>query len=135
MTAILDKKVYAHLLGKVQPKVIETEKENEQYLCEVEKLMALGEDLSPEQEQLLRLLVTLIEAFEDQHYQLKSATPLEILREMLEDRGLKQKDLVPVFGSQGLTSEVLNGKRSISKSQAKAIGAFLSVSPTLFFDV
>ena len=135
MTAILDRKVYAHLLGEVQPKVIETEEENEQYLSEVEKLMALGEALSPEQEQLLRLLVTLIEEFEEQHYQLKSATPLEILKELIEERGLKQKDLVPVFGSQGVTSEVLNGKRSISKSQAKAIGAFFSVSPTLFFDI
>lgn len=134
MTVMLDKKVYAHLLGKVQPKVIETEEENERYLAEVENLMALGEELSPEQEQLLRLLVTLIEEFEDQHYQLKQATPLEILNEFMSDRGLRQKDLVPVFSSQGVASEVLNGKRSISKSQAKALGDFFHVSPTLFFD-
>lgn len=131
---MLNKKVYAHLLGEVQPKVIETEEENERYLAEVEKLMALGEELSPEQEQLLRLLVTLIEEFEDQHYQLKRTTPLEILNELMRDRGLRQKDLVPVFSSQGIASEVLNGKRSISKSQAKALGDFFHVSPTLFFD-
>lgn len=134
MTVMLNKKVYAHLLGEVQPKVIETEEENERYLAEVEKLMALGEELSPEQEQLLRLLVTLIEEFEDQHYQLKRTTPLEILNELMRDRGLRQKDLVPVFSSQGIASEVLNGKRSISKSQAKALGDFFHVSPTLFFD-
>jgi HTH-type transcriptional regulator / antitoxin HigA len=45
---------------------------------------------------------------------------------------LKQKDLVPLFGSQGIASEVLNGKRSISKSQAKALGDFFHVSPALF---
>jgi HTH-type transcriptional regulator / antitoxin HigA len=134
MTAILDKNVYAHLLGEVQPKVIETEEENDLYLAEVEKLMALGENLSPEQEQLLRLLVTLIENFEDQYYQLKPATAQEILNELMSDRGLKQKDLLGVFGSQGVASEVMSGKRSISKSQAKALGEFFHVSPTLFFD-
>jgi HTH-type transcriptional regulator / antitoxin HigA len=134
MTAILDKNVYGHLLGEVQPKVIETEAENDLYLAEVEKLMALGEDLSPEKEQLLKLLVALIEDFEDKHYQLKPATAHEILNELMNDRGLKQKDLLGVFGSQGVASEVVNGKRSISKSQAKALGEFFHVSPTLFFD-
>jgi antitoxin component HigA of HigAB toxin-antitoxin module len=47
----------------------------------------------------------------------------EILTELVSDRGLKQKDLIPVFGSQGLASEVLNGKRGISKTQAKALEA------------
>jgi HTH-type transcriptional regulator / antitoxin HigA len=70
---------YGHLLIVVQPKVIETEEENEFYLAEVTKLMQLGENLSPAQEQLLRLLVNLIENFEDQHYQLNPANPLENL--------------------------------------------------------
>lgn len=123
---------YAQLLSTVKPKVIETEAENEFYLAEVSKLMQTGETLSPAQERLLRLLVSLIENFEDQHYQLTSATPLEILTELISEKGLKQKDLLPVFGSQGIASEVLNGKRSISKAQAKALGEFLKVSPALF---
>ena len=76
-TAGLDRE-YAQLLAATQPKVIETEEENEFYLAEVTKLMQLGEGISPAQEQLIRLLVILIESFEDRHYQLKSATPLEI---------------------------------------------------------
>jgi HTH-type transcriptional regulator / antitoxin HigA len=51
----------------------------------------------------------------------------------VRDRGLKQKDLVPVFGSQGIASEVLNGKRGIIKAQARALGEFFKVSPSLFF--
>jgi HTH-type transcriptional regulator / antitoxin HigA len=133
MTAILDRE-YAQLLAATQPKAIETEEENEFYLAEAAKLIQLGEILSPAQERLLKLLVNLIESFEERHYQLKAATPLEILTELVSDRGLKQKDLIPVFGSQGLASEVLNGKRGISKTQAKALGEFFKVSPTLFFD-
>jgi HTH-type transcriptional regulator / antitoxin HigA len=131
MITTLDQE-YVQLLTIVKPKVIETEAENEFYLAEVSKLMQLGEDLSPAQERLLRLLVSLIENFEDQHYQLTPATPLEILTELISEKGLKQKDLLPVFGSQGIASEVLNGKRSISKAQAKALGEFLKVSPALF---
>jgi HTH-type transcriptional regulator / antitoxin HigA len=133
-TAILDRE-YAQLLAATQPKVIETEEENEFYLGEVTKLMRLGDAISPAQERLLRLLVNLIESFEDRHYQLKSATSLEILTELVSDRGLKQKDLVPVFGSQGVASEVLNGKRGISKSHAKALGEFFNVSPSLFVEM
>jgi HTH-type transcriptional regulator / antitoxin HigA len=132
-TAILDRE-YAQLLAAIQPKVIETEEENEVYLAEVTKLMRLGDAISPAQERLLKLLVNLIESFEDRHYQLKSATPLEILTELVRDRGLKQKDLLPVFSSQGVASEVLNGKRGISKSHARALGEFFKVSPALFFD-
>ena len=133
MIATLDQE-YAQLLAATQPKAIETEAENEFYLAEVTKLMQLGETLSPAQERLLKLLVNLIESFESQHYQLKSATPLEILTELMGDRGLKQKDLLPVFGSQGVASEVLNGKRGISKAAAKALGEFFKVSPSLFFE-
>jgi HTH-type transcriptional regulator / antitoxin HigA len=131
--AILDRE-YAELLVAVQPKVIESEAENEFYLEEVTKLMRIGELISPAQERLLRLLVNLIESFESQHYRIKAATPLEILTELVNDRGLKQKDLLPVFGSQGVASEVLNGKRGISKAQAKALGKFFKVSPSIFFD-
>jgi HTH-type transcriptional regulator / antitoxin HigA len=133
MTTTLDlDREYAQLLAVMQPKVIESEAENEVYLAEVSKLMQIGENLSPAQEKLLRLLVALIEIFEDQQYQLNPATPLEILKELMGERSLKQKDLLPVFGSQGIASEVLSGKRSISKAQAKALGDFFRVSPTLF---
>jgi HTH-type transcriptional regulator / antitoxin HigA len=131
MIATLDQE-YAQLLATIQPKVIETEEENEFYLVEVGKLMQFGENLSPAKERLLKLLVSLIENFEDQRYQLTPATPLEILTELVTEKGLKQKDLLPVFGSQGVASEVLSGKRSISKAQAKALGEFLKVSPALF---
>jgi HTH-type transcriptional regulator / antitoxin HigA len=132
MIATPDQAEYVQLLATVQPKAIETEEENEFYLAEVSKLIQLGEDLTPAQEQLLKLLVSLIENFEDQHYQLTPATPLEILTELVVEKGLKQKDLLPVFGSQGITSEVLSGKRSISKAHAKALGEFLKVSSALF---
>ncbi|MBD2777617.1 helix-turn-helix domain-containing protein [Iningainema tapete] len=123
---------YIRLLAETLPRVIDTEQEYERLLKEARTLMALGENLTAEQAEVLQLLAILIEQYEDEHYQLQAATPHEILNELMLVRGLKQKDLLEIFGAKGITSEVVNGKRGISKSQAKALGEFFHVSPALF---
>jgi len=114
------------------PVVIETEAENDRMLAEVEKLMVKGENISPEEDALLRLMATLIQDFEERFYQPEEATPLEILHHLMDARDLKQSDLLEVFGSKGIASEVINGKRNISKTQAKALANFFKVSADLF---
>jgi HTH-type transcriptional regulator/antitoxin HigA len=112
--------------------VIETEQENERILAIVEKLMNRGEKLIPEEEKLLKLLVRLVQDFEERYYKLKKATPLEVLQHLMESRGVRQSDLWEVFGSKGIASEVLNGKRSISKTHARALANYFHVSADLF---
>jgi HTH-type transcriptional regulator/antitoxin HigA len=66
----------ARLVAKTLPVVIETDEQNERILREVERLMDKGQDnLSPEEETLFKLMIGLIEDFEEQHYQLHAATP------------------------------------------------------------
>lgn len=112
--------------------IIETEEENERVLAVVEKLMEKGEEISPEEEKLLKLLARLIEDFEEQYYHPREATPLEVLRHLMESRGSKQSHLWEVFGSKGIASEVLSGKRGISKTHAKALAAYFHVPADLF---
>lgn len=123
---------YKKLLSQTMPVVIETEKENERMLTVVEKLMEKGEQLSPEEEKLLKLFSRLIEDFEQRYYQPKEATPLEVLQHLMEASDLKQSHLWEVFGSKGIASEVLNGKRGISKAQAKALANYFHVPADLF---
>lgn len=130
--AVINPTRYKRLLSRVMPVVIETEEENERMLAEVEKLMDKGEDLSPEEDALLRLMATLIQDFEERFYQPREVTPLEMLHHLMDARDLKQSDLLKVFGSRGVASEVINGKRSISKAQAKALAKFFGVSTELF---
>ncbi|WP_413175280.1 helix-turn-helix domain-containing protein [Anabaena azotica] len=132
MTSTLNKEEYTKLLAETLPRIIDTEIEHKRLLNEVDKLMDLGENLTDEQAEVLQLLVTLIEQYENKRYPMKAATPLDILHELMLARGLKQKDIVEVFGSKGIASEVINGKRSISKNQAKALGEFFHVPHTLF---
>lgn len=74
----------------------------------------------------------LIEQYETENYPLETAKPYEILQHLMESSGTKQADLVGIIGSSGVVSEVVNGKRNISKSQAKALGEYFKVSPSLF---
>lgn len=123
---------YRKLLSQVMPMAIETEEENERMLVVVERLMDKGEDISIEEDALLRLLTTLIQDFEEKYYQPTDASPLEVLRHLMEAREMKPRDMWELFGSKGVASEVLNGKRHISKGQAKKLAEFFRVSADLF---
>ncbi len=77
-------------------------------------------------------MVTLIEVYESENYPMDKSTPHEILQHLMEASGTRQADLVGVIGSSGVVSEVVNGKRSISKAQAKALEDYFKVSASLF---
>ncbi len=128
----IDETRYRRLLSRTMPVVIETEEENERMLGFVEKLMDKGENLSPEEEKLLKLLAKLIEDFEKEYYQPKDATPLEVLQHLMESCEVKQTHLWEVFGSKGIASEVLSGKRGISKTHARALADYFHVPADLF---
>ena len=123
---------YKELLLQYQPKLIRTEEENARALAIVEELMHRS-NRTPEEDELYDLLIALIEKFEQEYYLPgRSSTPSSILQFLMEQRSVKQADLVGIIGSKGVVSEVVNGKREISKSQAKALGEFFQVDPGLF---
>lgn len=123
---------YGRLLAKTLPTVIKTEAENERLLAEIEKLMDKGESMAPEELALLELMSQLVEAFEEQAYPIAEGPPFRVLQHLMEANDLKQADLLPIFGSRGYTSDIVNGKRAISKEHAKRLGEFFHVSPSLF---
>ncbi|HEY0049196.1 MAG TPA: hypothetical protein VGB68_07925 [Pyrinomonadaceae bacterium] len=135
MTANVDEQKYGKLLMQTLPSVITSDEELERLTKEVDRLMTKGikeDELSPEEEKLLELLAVLIEQYEDEHYPMPDIPPHEVLKYLMKENGYKQKDIVHIFGSSGITSEVVNGKRSISKAQAKKLAEFFSVSVELF---
>ncbi len=135
MTANVDKTKYGMLLNRTLPTAISNDEDLDLMTEQIDRLMSKGirsGGLSPEEETLLELLSVLVEAYEDEHYPIPEATPHQMLRFFMDDRGVKQADLLPVFGSSGIASEVVNGKRSISKTQAKKLAEFFNVSVELF---
>jgi HTH-type transcriptional regulator/antitoxin HigA len=132
MTTALDEKKYQKLVAKAMPKVIETDEEFHRMVAVLEKLDIPERELSPEEEALASLLEKLIMEYDDTQYPVFESPPDEALRALLEQRGLKQIDLVPVLGSRAQVSAAVNGKRGISKAQAKKLADFFHCSVKLF---
>lgn len=114
------------------PGVIRNDAECRRVEAEIAKLLRKGTELMPEEERLLELLSALVERYEDETEDFPASPPHRLLQFLMAQNELLQADLVPVFGSSGRVSEVVNGKRGISKAQAKALGEFFKVSPELF---
>ena len=129
---VIDKKKYARVLVKVLPRVIATDEEHERMLAEVEKLMDKGEHRTVEEDAALDLMVRLIKDYEQEHCPLPDPTPHEMLVYLMEQRNLKQADLLPIFKSRGYVSDVVNAKRAISKAHARQLAGFFKVSVNLF---
>ena len=130
--ATLTETAYGKLLSRTRPRVIKTEAENERALAELEALDTLRRPLTREEEALAELLTVLVRQFEESRYPLGHADPLDALRDLMEVRQLRQRDLIPIFGASSVVSDVLNGKRSISKNHARKLAEFFHVPVSLF---
>ncbi|MEG4517614.1 MULTISPECIES: transcriptional regulator [unclassified Microcoleus] len=131
MILTFDGATYSKLLAEIAPRAIETEEEYDRLLAVAERL-TFAKNRTPEERVLYKLLVTLIEVYERENYPMDKSEPHEILQHIMESSGTRQADLVGIIGSSGVVSEVVNGKRAISKAQAKALGDYFKISPSLF---
>jgi HTH-type transcriptional regulator/antitoxin HigA len=113
------------------PKIIETEAEYEQTLATVEAL-TLNHNRTPEQTALYKLLVMLVEVYETERYPIQDVSPVDVLNHIMAASGTRQADLVGIIGSSGVVSEIVNGKRTLSKAQAKILADRFKVSLSLF---
>jgi HTH-type transcriptional regulator/antitoxin HigA len=111
--------------------VIHTEAENEEATQLLEQLTAKERPTQEDRDQI-ELLSLLIKTFEDQNYQLKPAEPIEVLRELMNAHGLKQKDLVSIFKAPSIASEILNEKRPLTVDHIAKLANRFHVSPAVF---
>lgn len=81
---------------------------------------------------LLEIVGDIIAAYEDRHYPINDAQPREVLRLLMEQNNLQQKDLAGELGSQSVVSEILSGKREINARQAKVLATRFAISPGAF---
>jgi len=116
----------------VYTRIIKNEDEYEAALEEVSKLIVNDPPAGTDEADRLELLVLLVKAYEDSHYPLEFPTVIEAVRFRMEQEGLRQQDLVSILGSKGRVSEMLNGKRAVSFSMAKALHKKLGIPAEIF---
>jgi HTH-type transcriptional regulator/antitoxin HigA len=127
----INETAYAKLLAKSLPRPIRNDREHErltQLLLELDEL----ETPTPEQDALAEMLTLLIENYEEKYCPLPDVPAHESLKALMQDRGLAHKDIWPVLGNKSAATEILAGRRSISKAQAKRLAAFFRVPVDLF---
>jgi HTH-type transcriptional regulator/antitoxin HigA len=121
-------------LAKALPKVIETREKFDRYVAMMERLdprAEAGEPLSPEERALLALLERLVKDYHDR-VELPDLPPYKIVLYLMEHKGLRQADLLPVFGSRSVASDVRNGRREISKAHARKLAGYFRLPAVVF---
>ena len=106
-------------------KPIKTESDYQSALKEIEKLFG-AKPGSSEGDQL-DVLITLVEAYEDEHYDIPAPDPIEAINYFMESRGLTRADLEPYIGSRARISEILNRKRPLTLSMIQRLHAELGI--------
>lgn len=91
--------------------------------------------LAVEEKQYANVLAALIEQYERAKYPDADVSPLDVIRELMEANGLRQKDLADILGGghESAVSGILNGKRPLSKTHILRLSERFKVSPALFF--
>lgn len=111
---------------RAEIKPIKTEKQYEDSLKIIDSLIDCRE--GSEEAEVLELVSILVGDYEDKYYKIEAPDPIEAIKYEMEERGLKQKDLVQYFGSKEMVSQVLNRKRPMSLKIIKNLYQHFGIS-------
>lgn len=78
----------------------------------------------------LEVLCLLVADYEDKHHEIAPSDPIDLLKFVMEQRGIARKDLYSVIGESGRVSEILNRKRRLTLEQIRGLAA-LNISPAI----
>lgn len=119
------------LQGQVFLKPIRDERDYQKMVAFANELADQLQEENGPLDDLYDLVTELIGMWEDQHVDIPAAEPREVLRYLLETHDLKQKDLAEI-ASPTLISDILAGRRAISRSVAKALAERFSTDVSVF---
>jgi HTH-type transcriptional regulator / antitoxin HigA len=122
----------AKIIERGAPHLIRNEEQLATYTKALFQLTSVDQP-TPSEIEAIELLTLLIERYEEEHYTLPEASPADILRFLLDQHGLKQRDLAADLGGESVVSEVLSGRRKLNASHIERLSARFHVSPAVFF--
>ena len=123
---------YIELLTNFPPRPITSEEELELTQNMIDQLLDQGK-LSQDEKDYLNVLGALVYEYEQQQEPIPDIYGVELLKSLIEDNELRQKDLVSIFKTESIVSDILNGKRELTKRHIEELAQFFHVSPAVFF--
>ncbi|HVB01102.1 MAG TPA: hypothetical protein VNE42_07555 [Acidimicrobiales bacterium] len=123
---------YARLTAELPPRPIRTADDARVIEARIAELVSL-QSLSDAQRDYLDVLSDQFTDWEEATEEIPDVAGVELVRFLLEEQGLRQKDLVSIFGTESIASEVLSGRRELQRKHIGALSSFFNVSPSAFF--
>lgn len=123
---------YIELITSFPPRTIKSEEDLEKTQAVVDKLLDKGE-LTEVEEDYLDLLGILIHEYEQQQDLVPDIYGVDLIKVLITELNLKQKDLIAIFKTESIVSDVLNGKRKLTVEHIQKLAEFFQVSPAVFF--
>jgi HTH-type transcriptional regulator/antitoxin HigA len=114
-------------------KVLNTESDHNRAVKRAKEIFFAEPGTSEDDE--LGILLLLIKDYEDRNIVMPEVDVLEFIKEKMQEKGLKNKDLIPVIGSKGYVSAILSGKRDLTLKMAARLKDFLNVPAEMFLQV
>ncbi len=124
---------YTNLLVSFPPRPIKSEEDLEKTQVIVDNLLDKGK--LTEEEDYLFVLGMLIHEYEEKQDLVPDIYGVELLKVLIEESSMRQKDLVPIFKTESIVSDVLKGKRKLTVEHIQKLGKFFNVSPAVFFPI
>src|SRR5271157_1134625 len=121
----------AEMIANGAPRVIHNDAELEAYTDALFQLTALEEPSRAEVE-AIELLTLLVERYEQEHYPIPAADPASVVRFLIEQQNLTQRDLIPQFGSESAVSMFLAGQRNLTIEQVRKLSARFKLPADVF---
>ncbi|UGQ46159.1 ImmA/IrrE family metallo-endopeptidase [Massilia endophytica] len=112
----------------MEAKVIRSEEQHQEYLLEMQRLIANNPAVGSVDAERLELLSVLVEAYENQKYPIEAPDPIDAIHFRMQEQGLRQADLVQYFGTRSRVSEVLSRKRPLTVHMIRALSVGLGIS-------
>jgi HTH-type transcriptional regulator/antitoxin HigA len=130
----IDRNKYLELLDQFPPRLIRSEEDFEATQEVVNNLLDKP-SLTAEEREYLHVLGALIYEYEETLEPIPDIYGIKLLKFLLEEHNLRQKDLVPIFKTESIVSEILNGKRDLTVRHIQELAKFFKISPEMFFPV
>ncbi|MGF1522763.1 MAG: type II toxin-antitoxin system HigA family antitoxin [Leptolyngbyaceae cyanobacterium] len=127
-----DSSSYIELLKKFPPRPIKSEEELFAVQEVIDNLLDSGE-ITPEEQDYINVLGILVHEYEEEHVFIPDLYGVELLKALIDELGLKQKDLVNVFKTESIISAILNGQRKFTVEHIEKLSDFFKLSPSVFF--
>lgn len=133
MTPGLDKPTtYTELLQAFPPRPIKSEEEMLATQKVIDSLIVRA-PLTPDEEDYLNLLGTLVYEYEQTQEPIPDIYGVELLKVLMEERGLRQKDLLSIFKTESIVSAILKKQRKLTTRHIQELAEFFHISPAAFF--